>query len=105
MKARRYSRKNRAPSRLRLIANRDHVSKQRSGFENVEDRLSFVMGNVDPYFTKCFHRQRVQFARFESSTLGLEGLAALLVDQRRGHLAARTVMNADEQHLLFHGQI
>jgi hypothetical protein len=98
----RYSRKNRTPCRLRLVANRDDIGEQPPCFEDVEYRLSVVLRNVDPNFPKHFHRERIQFPRFQSGTLGIEEIGATLVQQRRRHLAARAIVNTNEQDFPFH---
>jgi hypothetical protein len=51
---------------------------------------------------KHFHGEWIQVSRFKSGALGFEELAALLIEQRRRHLAARAIVHTDEQNFLFH---
>ena len=93
---------NRASFGARFIADRDDIREHLPGFEHVEDGFRFVARNVDPHFLHCLHNDWVEPTRFEAGTLGFKLLRADLVEKRLSHLAARAVVNADEQHLLLH---
>lgn len=102
MQARGYAGKNRTSFRFGFIANRDHVGEQLPGFENVEHCARFIVRNIDPDFAQHFHRQWIQFTRFESGAFGFENFAASFVEQRRCHLAPRAIVYTNEEHFLFH---
>jgi hypothetical protein len=62
----------------------------------------FCFRDIDPNFLKRLHRQGIERAWFEPRALGLEKITASFVKQRRRHLAARTVVDANKEHFLFH---
>ena len=102
MQTRRYPGKDRTTGGLGFIANRNYVREQLAGYEDVEDGLRFVFGNIDPDFFQHLHRERVQFTRLQSGAFRFEKLATPLTKQRRCHLAARAVVNTNEQNFLLH---
>lgn len=87
-----------------FVANRDDVGKQYPRLENVEDSARFIFGNVDSDFLQDLDRERIQFAWLETGAFPFEKVAATFVEQCRGHLAARAVVDTNEEHLLFHGR-
>jgi hypothetical protein len=100
-----YTREHRAALRFGFTANCNCVGKQLPGFEHIEDRLRPGARDVDPDFPKRFHRQRVKRSRLESGALCLKKLATNLVEKRRGHMAARAVMDANEKDVFLHKQM
>ena len=102
VQSRRHAWKNWAAGSFRFVAHRDHVGEKLPRFENIEDRACFVFGNIDPDLAKNFNHERIEFARLESGALCFKEFAAMFVEQRRRHLAARAVMHANEQDFLFH---
>jgi hypothetical protein len=53
-------------------------------------------------FLHDLNNQRVEVAGLKASALGLEMFAVDAAEKGFSHLATRTVMNANEQDLLFH---
>jgi hypothetical protein len=100
-----YTREQRAALRFGFTANCNYVRKQLTGFENVKDRLRPNARDIDPDFLKRFHHQRVKCSRLESGALCLEKLATNPVEKRRGHLAARAIMDANEKDVFLHKQM
>ena len=88
-----------------FAANRDGISEQFAGFENIEDALRFIFGNINPDFLQDFYCERIERSRFQSGALRFEKFAASLVQQRRRHLAAGAVVDANEKDLLPHNGI
>src|SRR5437867_1171096 len=92
--------------RTGLIANRDDVSKAFPGLEHVEHRFGLLARDVDANFLHGFHDDGVELSRFESCAVRLKELTANLGEQRLRHLAAVTVVNANEQDaFLFHDAV
>jgi hypothetical protein len=60
--------------------------------------------NVDSDFLHRFDNDRVEFAGFEASAAGFELIAADVIEERFGHLAAGAVVDTDEKDLLLHTQ-
>ncbi len=105
MQTRGHTGKDRATLRLRFAANSDDKWKKLTGFENIKHGLRFVSRNVDPDLAQRLHRQRIQFAWLEPGAVRFKKFGAHFIEQRRRHLAARTVVHANEQGLLFHWPI
>src|SRR5262249_5123443 len=101
----RFTCEQRTALRFGLTANCNYVGKQLPGFEDVRDRLCSDTRDVDPNFLKRFHHQRVKRSRLESGALCLKKLATSPVEKRRGHLAARAVMDANEKDVFLHEQM
>ena len=99
-----YTREHRAALRFGFTANCNYVGKQLPGFEDVKDRLRPDARDIDPDFLKRFHCQRVERSRLEPCALGLKKVAAILVEKRCGHLAARAIMDANEKDVFLHKQ-
>ena len=96
--------KDRATLRAGLIANGDRVMEQFSGLEHIENSLGLFARNVDADLLHCLDYDRIQPAGFESGAHCFEFLAADLIQERLSHLAARAVMNANENDsFLCHG--
>ena len=100
-----YTREHRTTFRFGFTANCNYVGKQLTGFEDVKDRLRPNARDIDPDFLKRFHRQRVKCSRFESGALCVKKLAANPVEKRCGHLAARAVMDTNEEDVFLHKQM
>jgi hypothetical protein len=88
--------KNRAAFSAGFVADRDHVSEQLAGFEDVEHGLSLILRNINPDFAHRFDGQRVERSRLQPSAVRFELTAANLVKKRLRHLAAGAVVNTDE---------
>ena len=91
--------KNRAALGARFIADGDDVRKQFAGFEDIEDGLRFLLGNIDPHFLHRFDHERIQRPGLEPGALGVEKFAAKMIEPRLGHLAAGAVVNANEENV------
>ena len=102
VQSRRHAGKNWTALRFRFVANRDDEREQLTGYEYVEDGPSFVLRNVDPNLVEDLDGERIKRTRFETGAVRFEKIAAPFVEQRRGHLAARAVVNTNEKHFLFH---
>ena len=94
--------KDRAAPGAAFVADRDHIGKQFTGFENVEHGLSLILRNIDPNLAHRFDCHRIESARFQPGAVRLEMIAANFVKKRFRHLAAGAVMDTDEQDFLFH---
>ena len=68
--------KNGAAFRAGLIANCDDIAEQLPRFENIEDRLRLLLGNIDPDFFHRFDDERIQGPAFETGALSCEMMAA-----------------------------
>ena len=102
MQARREARDKRAAFGAGFIANGDDVRECPAGLEHVRDGFRLVTGDVYADFPHGFDDDWVQLSRLQPCTVGFELLAAKLVQERLGHLAAGAVVNADEKDFLFH---
>ena len=100
-----YAREHRAAFRFGFTANCNYVRKQLTGFEDVKDRLRPDARDIDPDFLMRFHCQRVERSRLEPCALGLKKVAAILVEKRCGHLAARAIMDTNEKDVFLHEQM
>ena len=89
--------------RAALIANRNDICEDRARFPNIENSLHALARNVDPYLRHRFDDERIKGSRFEAGALCFELVAADVIHPGLGHLAARTVVDADEENALFHG--
>jgi len=85
-----------------FVTDRDDIAEQLAGLENIEHRAGLVLRDVDPDFLKRFDRERVERARLEAGAFRLKQVATSAIEQRGRHLAARAVMDTNEEHLLFH---
>src|SRR5688572_31220136 len=85
-----------------LIANGHDVGDELPGLEDVENGLRFLFGNIDPDFLHRFDHERIQRSRLEAGALGVEKVAAKMIEPRLGHLAAGAVVNADEKNVWLH---
>jgi hypothetical protein len=73
-----------------------------STFEDIEDGLRFLFGNINSNLAHRVNRNRVESAWFESRAVRLEIIRTNTIQPRRPHLAPGTVMNTNKQHFLFH---
>lgn len=87
-----------------FIANGDDVGEELAGFKDVKNSLGFFPGDIDADFAHHLHGERIERARRETGTLSFESVAADVIEERFRHLAAGTVMHANEEHFLFHSQ-
>jgi len=86
---------------LGFATNCDHELEHLSGLPNIENALCRVLGDIDSELTKRFHGEWIDCAWLSSRALRFKEFAAPLSQQCCRHLAASTVMNANEQNLLF----
>jgi hypothetical protein len=93
---RRDAGKNRAAFRARLVANGDDVGEHLAGLDHVEHRLGLVAGNINADLLHHLDDDGIEPAGFESGAVRLKFVAADLVQERLGHLAACAVVDADE---------
>src|SRR6266436_7610585 len=93
--------KNRATARLGLAANGDNVGEKLARFENIEDCLGLVLGNVEANFAHHFHDERIQRSRLQAGALGFKLSTTDVIQKRFGHLAARAVVDADKKDFWF----
>ena len=100
MKTLRDAGEDRTTLRLSFAANGNDVIEHLTGFPYIGNALRPVVRNVDSNLLKRFDDERIDCAWFQSGAMCLEEFAADLIQQRSSHLAARAVMNADEQNLL-----
>ena len=96
------ARKNGTTLGARFIADGDDMGKKFAGFEDLEDSLRFLLGNIDPHFLHRFDHEWIQRAGFESGALRGERIATEMIQPRLGHLAAGAVVDADEEDVWFH---
>ena len=101
MQSRRLAGKYRTAFRARLIANSDDVIKLFFARDEVGDGFGLVAGDVDAVLLHRLHHDRIQLSRFNAGALGEKIIRANPVQKRLSHLAARAVVNADEEHFLF----
>jgi hypothetical protein len=102
MQASGRSGKDRTFLRAGFVADRNDVSEELSGFEDIEDSLRFVFRNIDPNFCHHLHGERIKRARFKTGALCFEKLAAGVIQPGLGHLAAGAVVDANEENAFFH---
>lgn len=102
MQARGDARENGTTLRACLIADGNNVIKALVAFQKIQYGLRPVLRNIETAFTHRLHHDGIEFAGFESGALRVKVMGAMLIQKRFRHLAARTVVNADEQDLLFH---
>ena len=102
MQASGRSGKDRTFLRASFVADRNDVSKELSGFKDIEDRLRFLVRNIDADFRHYLYRNRVERAGFEAGALRFEKLAAGVIQPGLGHLAPSAVVNANEENAFFH---
>lgn len=93
---------NRAAFRARLVADCDDIGKHLAGLDEIEHGFGLVARNVNADFLHGFHNNRIEFARLKTGTVGFKLVAADLIQERLGHLAAGAVMDANEQNFTFH---
>ena len=73
-----------------------------AALENIKDALRFISRNIHADFAHRFDRERIERAGFKSGAVRIELPGTKTVQPRLGHLATGAVMNANEQHFLFH---
>src|SRR5688500_17354518 len=78
------------------------MGKEFAGFEDIEDGLRFLLRDIDPDFLHCFDHEGIERSRLEAGALGIEGVAAKMIEPRFGHLAPGAVVNADEKDVWLH---
>jgi hypothetical protein len=100
-----HTRKNRASLGACLIANGDDVRKQIAALDEIENFFRPVAGNVDAGFAHRLDDNGIEFASFESGALRFKLIAANLIQERLGHLAAGAVVDANKQDTFFHNSI
>jgi len=88
--------------RAALIANRNDICEDRARFPDVENALCALARNVDPDLRHRLDHERIKGSRFEAGALCFELVAADVIHPGLGHLAACTVVDADEENALFH---
>ena len=93
------SRENRATTRLGLAANGDDIGKELARFENIEDGLRLLFGNVEAYFAHHLHHERIQCSRFQARALDFELSPTDIAQEGFGHLAARAVVDTDKEDI------
>ena len=104
MQARGHSREDWTTLGAGFITDRDHIREALPRFEHVEDGFSLLMQNINPDFLHGFDDNGVEFTGFKARAVSLELVAADVVQERFGHLAAGAVVDADEENsCLFHG--
>ena len=103
MEAGGYAGKNRASLCTGFIADGNNVREHLSGFEDVENGLGFLSGDIDSDFIHHADNVLIQRAGFQSGALSFKMLGADLIEEGLGHLTAGAVMNTDEQDFRFHG--
>ena len=91
-----YTRKYRTPLRTRFIADGDDVRKRLARAQHIGDGFRFVARNVDANLLHHLNHNRVEVSWFNPGTLSFELFRANLIKKRLSHLAARTIVNADE---------
>lgn len=102
MQSFRRSRKDRAFLRVGFVADGDDVGEKLARFENIENGLGFFFRNVDADLLHHGDREGIESARLEPGTVRFECIAAQMIEPRFGHLTARAVVHADEEHSRSH---
>ena len=92
---------NGTPFRTRFVANSNDTGKGFAGPEHVEHGFGLVFGNVNSDLTHGLHYHGVQLSRFKPGAVRHQLVAARLLQERLGHLAARAVMDANKENV-FH---
>ena len=97
--------KDRAALGTGLVTNGDRIGELFFRFEHVGNSFGLVSGDVDADFLHGFDNDWIEFTRFESGAVSIKLIAADLIQECFGHLAASAVVNADKKDVLFHGCI
>ena len=99
------ARKNRAAFRTCFITNRDDLMKNPAGIKHIKHGFGSIAGNINSDFPHRFHDNGIEFAGFKSGTVRLKFIAANLLQECLGHLAAGAVVDANEKDVLFHSTL
>ena len=97
-----HTRKDRAAFRLRLAAHGDYILKHLGRFPDIEHSPRLLLWrNIHADFPHYLDDQRIDRSRFQACTLRLKMFTADMVKPRLRHLAARAIVHANEQDILF----
>src|ERR1043165_6573779 len=95
--------KNRAALGAALIANGYHPVETLARSQQCRNGFGPVARKIEADFAHHFDDEGIEFAGFQPGALRFEVLAADLVKERLGHLAARAVVDANKENFfLFH---
>ena len=90
------TRKNRTTLCTRPIANGDYVGEDRSTTKHFIHAGGLIPGDIDTDFLHGRYHKGIQITRLQPSAVSLEKLRGNVVKKRLSHLAAGTVVNANE---------
>jgi hypothetical protein len=85
------------------IANGYQAIEFLAGLDDIRHATDWMRADVDTDLTQHGDGERIERAGIQSRALCFEQIAAHVIQQRLGHLAASAVVNANEEHSLFHG--
>jgi len=85
-----------------FITNGDDVGEGFASFDEVQDCFGLVLRNIDANLLHCLHDNGIQLAGFQSRAFHIKFIAANIFKKCLGHLASRTVVNANKEHSFFH---
>ena len=95
-----HSGKDGATLGLGFTANRDDVLEYLACLPDIEDRLGLLLRQINPRFLHDLHDYGVHGPWLQAGARRLEIFRASVVEPRFRHLAARAVMDANEQYFL-----
>jgi hypothetical protein len=84
-----------------FVADGDNPGKELAGFEKIKNAFGLVSGDVNADFLHRLDDKGVERSRFQPGAFRLEAVAAEVIHQRLGHLAAGTVVNAYKKNFFF----